>query len=409
MIIRTVRVRNYMIHQDTSLTLRPLTVLVGPNGGGKSAFFDALLNFSMLSRGSIRQAFGPYPYSYRATLYRGAHHVSRIGYDIEMARSAGAPEYLRYVIDYAQTGVAEEEARFSISAERLTLYPEGRVLFDRGDLEAHTLGRDLALETDRGVFSALRRMNVAGEAVDVPALVTYCSRHISRFNKFRLDPAALAAPSRLPDFGSDTVRSAPFLGYHGEDLTRVLYFLSETEAPELDVIRRRIQEIEPAFSGFDFATVGTDRIAFAVQYSDQRGSVPSVRLSSGFLTFVGLIVLVSMEARPAVMMIEEPENGLTPRAVMALYSAIRESLEETTEDRSSQVLVSSHSPFVICEAWNGEDRDFIFQMEIREGRATVRPFSEAIGDHGTPLALDAGERKRLSINHADYVMSGYFR
>ena len=188
MIIRTVRVRNYMIHQDTSLTLRPLTVLVGPNGGGKSAFFDALLNFSMLSRGSIRQAFGPYPYSYRATLYRGAHHVSRIGYDIEMARSAGAPEYLRYVIDYAQTGVAEEEARFSISAERLTLYPEGRVLFDRGDLEAHTLGRDLALETDRGVFSALRRMNVAGEAVDVPALVTYCSRHISRFNKFRLDP-----------------------------------------------------------------------------------------------------------------------------------------------------------------------------------------------------------------------------
>jgi ABC-type Mn2+/Zn2+ transport system ATPase subunit len=27
-------------------------VLIGPNGGGKSALFDAILNFSMLSRGS---------------------------------------------------------------------------------------------------------------------------------------------------------------------------------------------------------------------------------------------------------------------------------------------------------------------------------------------------------------------
>ena len=51
MFIRKFRVRNYMVHQDTSIELQPLTVLVGPNGGGKSALFDAMLNFSMLARG----------------------------------------------------------------------------------------------------------------------------------------------------------------------------------------------------------------------------------------------------------------------------------------------------------------------------------------------------------------------
>jgi hypothetical protein len=70
MFIRKFRVRNYMVHQDTSIELQPLTVLVGPNGGGKSALFDAMLNFSMLARGNLRQAFGPYPYSFRAKLYR---------------------------------------------------------------------------------------------------------------------------------------------------------------------------------------------------------------------------------------------------------------------------------------------------------------------------------------------------
>jgi len=71
--IRKFRVKNFMIHQDTSIDLQPLTVLVGPNGGGKSALFDSMLNFSMLSRGNLRQAFGPCPYSYKASLHRGTN------------------------------------------------------------------------------------------------------------------------------------------------------------------------------------------------------------------------------------------------------------------------------------------------------------------------------------------------
>lgn len=386
------------------MTLFPLTVFVGPNGGGKSAFFDAMLNFSMLCRGNLRQAFGPYPYSFRSTLYRGANRNSRIGYEVSMSRNENDDSYLHYEIDYGQTG---DLPNYTIFTERLEKQPANTLLFDRSRPNS-VLANVLPWENERSIFSALRQMQITGEKVEVDDLLSYCTQQISRFNKFRLDPKVLSQPSRLPEISGDTAL-APRIGYLGEDLAATLYYLQETQSPSLDNILAKIKETYPEISNFEFNTVGEDRIAFSVVHSDSRSVVPAVRLSSGMLSYIGLIVLVSSPNRPTVLMIEEPENGLTPQALKSFYQAVRTLAFSENADQRSQVLMSSHSPFVICEAWNGEDRDFIHQVKVEDGKAQIRKFSDIVSAQGIQLGKDSlGDRTHLSLSTAEEVMSGYW-
>jgi len=326
-----------------------------------------------------------------------------------MSRTHGDADSLIYAIDYAQQGMAEDQPAFMIFNEKLTRMPGTTVLFDRSDADRYPLARSLRLENDRSLFSAVRLAVGAGSTAGIDPLLEYLTQQISRFNKFRVDPTALAAPNRLPELSGDKESAVgPRLGYHGEDLASTLYYLAETQAQALDVVRERVREVVPEFDDFDFNAVGTERIAFSIKYSDRRGAVPSVRLSSGMLNYLGLIVLVSTPNRPPVLMIEEAENGLTPQAVRSFYKAVRSLAFSEDDDQRSQVLISSHSPFIICEAWNGEDRNFIHQVKVADGCAVVHKFSDVVAELGTHLAKDKhGERSRLSLNHADAIMSGH--
>ncbi len=401
MYIRHLRIRNYLIHKDTEIDLTPLTVLVGPQGGGKSALFDAILNFSMVSRGNLQQAFGPYPYSFWETKHRSSSKVARIGYEVHISRSMEEESYLLYEIAYSQI---QQGPRFTISNERLVKMPNGEVLFDRKDPDAYKITTGLNLEDDRSLFAAVRQAELTGTTTNLDDLLSYCAKQISRFNRFKLDPGVLAQPSRLPDPDHDFV---PRIGYHGEDLAATLYHLNETRHPARGAIYDSMRAIDPLFEEFEFNTVGTERIAFAAKYSDDRQLITSVRLSAGTLAYLGLITLVATPNRPPLLMIEEPENGLTPQAVKYFYKAVRSLANHEDPQQRSQVLLSSHSPFVICEAWNGEDRDFIHQVKVSEGKALIRKFGKVIDDGGIQLRKEKGNRTKLGLSTAEEVMSGY--
>jgi predicted ATPase len=408
MYIHRFKVRNYLCHKETEFVPSPITVLVGPNAGGKSALFDAFLNFSMAARGNLKQAFGPFPFSFGATRFHGAMKFECIGFDVELSRSRSAHERLRYIMEYSQQGVeAPGVPLFRIQNEHLTLLPEGREIFSRSAPQKFPFQKALQhLEADRGIFAALRSAYVTGDVEPEAQLYVDAAREISRFNRFRLNTYELATTSRLPDV-SATTAVAPRIGYQGEDLAACLYYLNETNDPALPVIIERVKKIVPQFDRFEFSLLGPDRIAFQMVFNDARAEVPAVRVSSGLLLYVGLMVLIYSPNRPPVLMIEEPENGLTPGAIHEFYGAVRELAFRADEATASQVLISSHSPFVICEAWNGEDRDFIHQVALTNGFSITRKFGDALKETGITLRKTPEGRTELGLRAAELVMSGY--
>jgi len=224
--IRRFTVKNYMIHRDTSIDLHPITVLVGDNNGGKSALFDALLNFSMVSRGRLSQAFGPGPYSFAIRKHRGSSAAARISFEVLLSRSIEDPQQLDYLVSYAQTPGNVDPPRYTIYSERIERVDTGEVLFDRSDVDASSMQSVVPHVSDeRSVFAAIRRAQVAGDYEEVDPLVTYCAHEVSRIGKFRLDPLVLAKPSPLPDPILDPTEGsrAPRLDYRGEGLAGVLY------------------------------------------------------------------------------------------------------------------------------------------------------------------------------------------
>ncbi len=181
----------------------------------------------------------------------------------------------------------------------------------------------------------------------------------------------------------------------------MLYFLSETESPILGEIVQRVAEGIQGFEGFGFNRVGSDRVGFSARFSDKRGAVVAPNLSDGCLSMIGLVTLALAPGRPATLCIEEPENGLTPKATRVFYRTVREIVAPAV-GQQTQVLLSSHSPFVIVDAWNGEERDFIYQCHPSEGMAKIAKFSDVVREGGM---LRSGGTIGLAL--AEQVMDGF--
>jgi hypothetical protein len=63
----------------------------------------------------------------------------------------------------------------------------------------------------------------------------------------------------------------------------------------------------------------------------------------------------------------------------------------------------------MCEAWNGEDRDFIHQLKKEDGQCATRKLSDAITQQSVLRAKDDdGRRTHLSLRNAEELMSGFY-
>ncbi|WP_437942847.1 AAA family ATPase [Sorangium sp. So ce341] len=225
------------------------------------------------------------------------------------------------------------------------------------------------LETEEGA-QLLKRTNTRPKAPRLGmkgALRTHQRRELAELagelgsaRKLRLDIEALAAPSYSEE-------EAPRLDTDGSGLASVLadaaartpeVFQAIQEAarqviPTLERIRTRRAKVqrqerqEIRIDGEEAIHRPVDRVYWGHQLVlDLKGApdVPAPLASEGTLLVIGLLTALWMEPRPRLLLLDDIDKALHPRAQEELVAQIRRILEMAPE---LQVIATSHSPYLL--------------------------------------------------------------
>jgi AAA15 family ATPase/GTPase len=158
------------------------------------------------------------------------------------------------------------------------------------------------------------------------------------------------------------------------------------------------------FDGFEFNTTREQDVGFSVRFRDGRGRVAAARLSDGTLHFIGLAALLVLggDDLPAIVCLEEPEVGLNSAAMRRLVRLIY----EVSSRGQSQILISTHSPYLLTELWNGSSANpfesfnyvTLAQSGSDHGFSNVRPMSA--------LARESSLRRDIDVRAAVKLLDG---
>ncbi len=325
--IRSVRILNFKCLRDVALPLQPLTVLIGKNDTGKSSILQAI---ALACR--ISQAQGPTGVEeeiadaavFAGLLSRQAQPSGRLEFEFEVSTGPSEAETARlgFSIDHPPS------ARVRISHQRLSL--AGKTWEDQGGC---TIGRSTWLLGSQNAWDRVRPSLVCGPV-------------------YQLDPHALAQPT------PQERGLAPALGTSGYGLPAFLVYLAVNAPERMLEIRRLLQE-KSLVADFEIRTIAkTVQKSFPIGMEGTRtefldtlefrlksgARVSAGHLSDGLLYYLGFLSILRAKTPPAVIAIEEPENGMHPGRLREIVDLIRATLKDFPQTR---VIMTTHSPYLL--------------------------------------------------------------
>ncbi len=381
--ITRIEATKYRCFERLGIDLGPYGVVVGGNGAGKTTLLDVpVLLGDMLKARDVNLAFleGIPPRGLRASSLGELIYQGRGDWFI-LAVEARLPErVVRDLLEGATEAVRKNEdrwprlVRYEVRLQvfnQLILQIQNEYLFTFAEQDAPSRsdqegGPRLHGEVGprRGWHFACRR-EYGGEVEFRPE-----GKPKARSQRATLEPTLLGLPRLLFEARKDYPAGRWLLDLLTEDVVffdplwsqlrtasppglpprisadgRNLPWLAlrlKNEAPEqFKAWEEHVRIALPQATAVDVFEREDDHHAyFRVTYNDAY-QVTSTGLSEGTLRILGLTLLSYLENPPALLVAEEPENGIHPRAIEAVLDGLSSMYD-------SQVLLSSHSPVVVA-------------------------------------------------------------
>lgn len=174
----------------------------------------------------------------------------------------------------------------------------------------------------------------------------------------------------------------------GSNLPWVVDALLEKEPGRFNDWIAHLQTALPDFCGLKVITRQEDRHKYLMLRYLNGVEVPSWTASDGTLRLLALTLLAYLSELSGVYLIEEPENGIHPRAVETMFDSLRSVYD-------AQILLATHSPVILNLA---QAEDILCFSKDQEGATDI-----VRGNHHPSLLKWQGESSLGTLFAADVL------
>lgn len=364
--ISRIRFINFRSHADSTLALKPLSLLIGPVAAGKSNVFKGMSLIQRSIHRSLVELFPPGLGEFHWVRSRWADETAPIGFEVTIDKLPGFPgDVAKYTLKLADA-------------------PEGIYVLDE------TLQRQTADGPPQWVFQRRSRPHPMGEfgpvvpydptilnrvwhsdprvraAAPGPSFAKAVAQSVSRFGYYHLEAADLKALG--------TGQTSDRIGYNGERLPDFIAWAKSEAADVYHTILKQMQELLPSLEDILVTPTQLDRQGIAMAFQGHRGYIAAPDLSDGTLFTLGLLCIGAARQRPEVICVEEPEAGLHPRRLRWLFECFVDLAYPREGQGGSQIILSTHSPYLVDMF--SDMTDAVQIVEQIDGRTKINSLDE---------------------------------
>jgi len=300
-------VEGYRSIRHLDLALRPMNVLIGANGSGKSNLLEV---FDLL----------------------GAIHTEQLR--LFTARAGGAEQLLHWGRRVTRELHLRVEVGDNAYEARLVADDRGGLFFSRERCwwQDPPHDRPFALGLGVGHVESKLAEEAAGHGRGAAA---WALATLGSWRRFHFHDTSPAARVNQPQPLADRVELARDAG----NLGPFLWALKQKDAAAYLRIRDAVRLVAPFFDDFVLEPddLNPEVLRLAWRHADGEGRWGPEALSDGTLRFMCLAALLLQPSPPSLVVIDEPELGLHPAAIVQLADLLRSTAS------TAQVIVATQS------------------------------------------------------------------
>lgn len=370
-LLQSLKLTNFLSFgpQFQEVELKPLNLLIGSNGSGKSNLIEAVDLLRSAPKDwlkPIRQGGGVQDWLWNGGDRRSPVAVAVVGATIT---NPGHSQNLRHQVSFTALNQRFELISESIENDLLRANDEveghAYYLFNNGKPSLWTNGHIRLIDAQREQFNSEQSiLSQLRDPYQHPE-ITYLAQVMEKVHIYRDWTFGRNNPARLPqkaDLPND---------YLAEDASNLGLVLNRFKR-EPDVKKRLLKALNELYDGIEDYDVSVEGGTVQVFLQEGNTVIPASRLSDGTLRYLCLLAILCHPKPPPLVCIEEPELGLHPDIMPALAELLKEA------STRCQLIVTTHSDELVDAMTDQPESVLICERDT----------------HGTSLnRLDADELK----------------